>query len=63
VISFYYYLRIVKTMFMDKNDNPIEKIATPLMPGLALYTCILGVITVGMLSYIYDHIHSLSIKF
>jgi NADH-quinone oxidoreductase subunit N len=63
VISFYYYLRVVKAMFMDENEGPIEKLATPLIPRLALYICILGIITTGLVSYFYDHIHSLSIKF
>ena len=26
VISLYYYLKVVKTMFMDANEHPIEKI-------------------------------------
>jgi NADH-quinone oxidoreductase subunit N len=60
IISFYYYLRIVKTIFMDENATPIAGIAIPLMPRLALYTCIAGVLVVGFISYIYDYIHSLS---
>ena len=60
IISFYYYLRIVKTIFMDENDQPIEKISIPLMPKLALYTCIAGVLAVGFISYIYNYIHSIS---
>jgi NADH-quinone oxidoreductase subunit N len=60
IISFYYYLRIVKTIFMDENLKPIEKITIPLMPRLALYTCLVGIMAVGFISYIYDYIHSLS---
>jgi NADH-quinone oxidoreductase subunit N len=60
VISFYYYLRVVKAIFMDANENPIEKISMPLMPRLALYICVLGIIATGLVSWIYDHIHSLS---
>ncbi len=60
IISFYYYLRIVKAIFMDENLKPIEKISIPLMPKLALYACITGVIAVGFISYIYDYIHLLS---
>jgi NADH-quinone oxidoreductase subunit N len=60
VISFYYYLRIVKAIFMDSNEQPIERIAIPLFPRLALYACMIGVITVGFVSPIYDYIHSLS---
>ena len=63
VISFYYYLRVVKAIFMDKNEMPIEKLHPHLVPRLALYMCILGVIVTGLASYVYDHIHSLSIKF
>lgn len=60
IISFYYYLRIVKAIFMDENTEPIHKISIPMMPKLALYTCIAGVLTVGLISYIYNYIHSLS---
>jgi NADH-quinone oxidoreductase subunit N len=60
VISFYYYLRIVKAIFMDSNAEPIEKITIPLFPRLALYACMVGVIVVGFVSWIYEYIHSLS---
>jgi NADH-quinone oxidoreductase subunit N len=63
VISFYYYLRVVKAIFMDQNDNPIEKVSMPLMPRLALYVCILGIIATGLLSNVYDYIHSLTAPF
>lgn len=63
IISFYYYLRIVKAIFMDENAQPIEKISIPLMPRLALYVCIIGVVAVGFASFIYDYIHSLSTGF
>lgn len=60
IISFYYYLRIVKAIFMDENATPISRISIPLMPRLALYTCIAGVLSVGLISYFYNYIHSLS---
>jgi NADH-quinone oxidoreductase subunit N len=60
VISFYYYLRVVKAIFMDENELPIEKLTMPLMPRLALYVCIIGIIATGLFSYVYDYIHSLS---
>jgi NADH-quinone oxidoreductase subunit N len=63
VISFYYYLRVVKAIFMDENDNPIEKVSMPLMPRLALYVCIIGIIATGLVSYVYDYIHSLGTPF
>jgi NADH-quinone oxidoreductase subunit N len=63
VISFYYYLRIVKAMFMDANETPVEKLSLPIFPKLALYACIAGIIATGFVSYVYDYIHSLSIGF
>jgi NADH-quinone oxidoreductase subunit N len=60
VISFYYYLRIVKAIFMDSNAEPIERINIPLFPRLALYACMAGVIVIGFVSWIYEYIHSLS---
>jgi len=63
VISFYYYLRVVKAIFMDPNENPIERVVMPLMPRLALYVCIIGIISTGLFSYVYDYIYSLSTPF
>lgn len=60
IISFYYYLRIVKVMFMDSNPEPVEKISIPVMPRLALYACMIGVIAGGFIGWIYNYIHSLS---
>jgi NADH-quinone oxidoreductase subunit N len=63
VISFYYYLRVVKAIFMDANENPIERITMPLMPRLALYVCIAGIVATGLWSYVYDYINSLGSAF
>jgi NADH-quinone oxidoreductase subunit N len=62
VISFYYYLRIVKAIFMDANEEPIKNITMPLMPKLALYLCIAGILSVGLVSWFYNYIHSLVIN-
>jgi NADH-quinone oxidoreductase subunit N len=63
IISFYYYLRIVKAIFMDANENPIEKVGISFLPRVALYACTVGVLVTGVLGYVYDHIHSLTQKF
>ena len=60
VISFYYYLRVVKAIFMDENEQPLEKISIPLLPRLAMYLCILGIIVIGMIGHVYEHIYSLA---
>ena len=63
VISFYYYLRIVRSIFMDPNEQPIEKLSVPIMPKLALYICLLGIVVIGIWSNIYEYIYSLSTGF
>ena len=60
VISFYYYLRVVKAIFMDEHPTPIEKIAVPAVSKLAMYICVLGVIVTGLASVVYDYIQSIS---
>jgi NADH-quinone oxidoreductase subunit N len=59
IISLYYYLRVVRAMFMDKNDQPIEKINTNPATKFALILCAAGIVLVGLLSWIYDYIQSL----
>jgi NADH-quinone oxidoreductase subunit N len=63
IISFYYYLRIVKTIFMDANEQPIERLAIPVYPKLAMFICVAGIIVTGLAGYVYDYIHSLSFGF
>lgn len=60
VVSFYYYLRVVKAIFMDSNEQPIGKIAVPALPKLSLYICVAGIILTGLASFVYDYIYSLS---
>lgn len=63
VISLYYYLKVVKAMFMDANEQPIEKLSVSTLPKLALVICTLGVISIGFIHPIYDYIYSLSFGF
>ena len=63
IISFYYYLRIVKAIFMDTNEQPIERLIIPAYSKLAMIICIVGIIVTGLAGYVYDYIHSLSFGF
>ena len=38
VIALYYYLRIIKAIFMDANENPVEKIKVSWSPKIAMAT-------------------------
>jgi len=60
IISLYYYLNIVKAMFMDKNEQPIEKIYGGTTSNLALLICVAGIIIIGFIPQIYEYIYSIS---
>ncbi len=59
VISLYYYLKVIKAIFMDENDNPIENVKAGWSPRLAMIICIGGIIITGLASGAYNYIHSL----
>ena len=59
IVSLYYYLKIVRAMFMDKNEQPIEKINIQPATKFALIICAAGIVLVGLLSWIYDYIQKM----
>ena len=60
IISLYYYLRVIRAVFMEKNEQPIAKKVQPdLSAKLGLIICAAGIVLVGLLSWIYDYIQSL----
>jgi NADH-quinone oxidoreductase subunit N len=56
VVSLYYYLRIIRAVFMEKNEQPVEKINLDLSAKLGMIICGAGILLVGLLSWIYDYI-------
>jgi len=61
IVSLYYYLRVIRAAFMDKNENPISAIKLSPSVKLGLIICGAGIVLVGLLSWMYDYIHSLSL--
>lgn len=59
IVSLYYYLRVIRAVFMDKNEHPVEKIKIDLSAKLGLIICGAGIVFVGLLSWIYDYIEKL----
>ncbi len=59
MVSLYYYLKVVRAMFMDKNENPVEKIKIDTTVKLALIICGAGIVLLGLLSWVYDYISKL----
>lgn len=59
VVSLYYYLKVIKFMFMDASEHPIEKIRTHWQPKIAMAICVGGILVTGIASGAYNYVHSL----
>jgi NADH-quinone oxidoreductase subunit N len=46
-ISLYYYLIVVKAMFINKNDTPIAKIKSDNYARFSLVICVIGIFAIG----------------
>jgi NADH-quinone oxidoreductase subunit N len=60
IISLYYYLRVTRSMFMDKSEQPVEKINNSPAALFGLMLCVAGILLTGLLGWIYDYIQFLS---
>lgn len=56
VISLYYYLLIVKAMYIKKTDTPLPTFASSLNTKIALALCTAGIVLFGVCSVVYDWI-------
>lgn len=59
IVSLYYYLRVVKAMFMEENADPIQKLKTGVSPALALIICVAGLLLTGLIGGAYEYISSI----
>lgn len=59
-ISLYYYLKVVKAMFIDPNDNPIPTFRSSNAMRVALVMCVAGVFIIGFASGVFEYIRSIS---
>lgn len=58
VVSLYYYLLIVKAMFINKTENPLPTFKSDCNTRLALAICTAGILLFGVASCIYEAIQS-----
>ncbi|MBQ8674191.1 MAG: NADH-quinone oxidoreductase subunit N [Bacteroides sp.] len=56
VLSLYYYLRVVKAMYICPADNPIAPFRSDGYTRAALLLCTLGVVALGLVSAVYEGI-------
>lgn len=60
IISLYYYLLVVKAMFITKSETPIESFRSDFSTRFALGICIAGIVVTGFASIIFEVIRNLS---
>jgi NADH-quinone oxidoreductase subunit N len=56
IISLYYYLLVVKAMFLNRSDQPIAYFKSDGYTKLGLAICIAGIIIIGFASPVYEFI-------
>ena len=61
VVSLYYYLLIVKAMYIKKSENPLPTFESDDSTKFALAICTAGVALFGVCSYVYDWLSGVSI--
>ena len=61
VISLYYYLLIVKAMYIKKSENPLPTFKSHTNTKLALAVCTAGVVLFGVCYMVFDWIHAASV--
>ena len=59
-ISLYYYLLVVRAMFLRKGDNPIPFFRNKVYMRIGLVITVLGILLLGIYSPLYDYIYDLS---
>lgn len=60
VVSLYYYLLIVKAMYIKKNEQPVPHFSCSLITRISLVVCIVGIVALGICSFVYNGISGIS---
>ena len=60
IISLYYYLLVVKAMFINKSDSPVEYFRSDSYMKISLVICFVGLLTIGFASGIYQYLTQIS---
>ena len=57
IISLYYYMLVVKAMFITPNDSPIATFRSDNSTRLSLLLCLAGILILGLASSVFDGIN------
>lgn len=60
VISLYYYLLVVKAMYITPNDNPLPYFRSSWLTRISLAVCLAGIILLGIISSVYGGIETVA---
>ena len=57
VISLYYYLLVVKAMYINANDTPVASFKSDPYTRISLLVCLAGILLLGIVSSVFEGIH------
>ncbi|MDR1755634.1 MAG: NADH-quinone oxidoreductase subunit N [Culturomica sp.] len=60
VISLFYYLRVIRALYINQNEHPIGPFRSDSYTRLSLVICTLGIVFTGIIGLIYEQIHLFS---
>jgi len=59
-ISLYYYLLVIKAMWIEKSEQPVPTFRSSNAMRIALVACVTGVMVIGFTSGVFEYIRSIS---
>ena len=59
-ISLYYYLLVIRAMFIEKNENPVPYFKSSTLMRISLMLCLAGMVVIGFASGIFEHLLSIT---
>jgi len=62
-ISLYYYLLVIKAMWIEKSEQPVPAFTSSIAMRIALVVCVAGVMVIGFTSGVFEYIRSISQMF
>ena len=60
IVSLYYYLRVIRAMFVDESDSPVVRLSPGIALKISLAMCVFGILFLGFFSSVFEYIFSLS---
>ena len=61
VISLYYYLLVVKAMFINNSDTPVTAFTSDMAMRISLVVCSVGILIIGFYSPVFEYIKELCV--